>query len=132
LSSDHDLRIFTHVYEARSQAVLARMEFPGGSLVEHLDQAGMLNQRLTLIHGVWITADEVDRLGKAGASFVCNPTSNLKLLNGFAPLTAYASANVNIGLGCDNCSGNDAQNLFESMKTFALMWGMYSGASAAR
>ena len=129
LSVDHDLQVFTHIYEARSQAVLARMKFPQGSFIEYIDQAGLLNQRLTLVHGVWITDAEVSRLGGVGASFVCNPTSNLKLLNGFAPLLDYASANVNIGLGCDNCSGNDAQNLFDSMKTFALMWGMYSGSS---
>ncbi len=128
LSAEQGLQVFTHTYEARSQAVLARLKFPQGSLIEHLDRAGLLGPRLTIAHGVWITGSEIARLGENGANLVCNPTSNLKLLNGFAPLLDYASANVNIGLGCDNCSGNDAQNLFESMKNFALMWGMYSGA----
>jgi guanine deaminase len=27
-----------------------------------------------------------------------------------------------IALGCDNCSGNDAQDMFASMKAFALWW----------
>jgi 5-methylthioadenosine/S-adenosylhomocysteine deaminase len=135
LSAERGLQVFTHTYESRSQAVLARLKFPQGSLIEHLDRAGLLGPRLTIAHGVWITGSEIARLGENGANLVCNPTSNLKLLNGFAPLLDYASANVNIGLGCDNCSGNDAQNLFESMKNFALMWGMYAGAgttSAAR
>jgi 5-methylthioadenosine/S-adenosylhomocysteine deaminase len=128
LSARQNLQVFTHTYESRSQAVLARLKFPQGSLIEHLDRAGLLGPRLTIAHGVWITGSEIARLGENGANLVCNPTSNLKLLNGFAPLLDYASAGVNIGLGCDNCSGNDAQNLFESMKNFALMWGMYSGA----
>jgi cytosine/adenosine deaminase-related metal-dependent hydrolase len=127
LAAERSLQIFTHVYEAKSQAVLARLNFPQGSLIEHLDRAGLLGPRLTIAHGVWIAEAEVGRLGAAGVNLVCNPISNLKLLNGFAPLSAYAAANVNIGLGCDNCSGNDAQNLFESMKAFALIWGMYSG-----
>ena len=130
LSEERSLQVFTHTYEARSQAVLARMKFPQGSLVEHLNQVGLLNSRLTIAHGVWIDSAEVNRLGESGANLACNPTSNLKLLNGFAPLHHYASSKVNIGLGCDNCSGNDAQNLFEAMKIFALMWGMYSGVSA--
>ena len=127
LSAAHQLQVFTHTYEARSQAVLARLKYPQGSLIEHLDRNGLLNERLTIAHGVWITEPEVARLGKAGASLACNPISNLKLLNGFAPVTTYATSGVTVSLGCDNCSGNDSQNLFEAMKVFALMWGMYSG-----
>jgi len=130
LSAEQDLQVFTHTYESRSQAVLARLRFPQGSLIEHLYRAGLLGPRLTIAHGVWITGSEINRLGENAVNLVCNPTSNLKLLNGFAPLPEYASANVNIGLGCDNCSGNDTQNLFEAMKAFALMWGMYAGISA--
>jgi 5-methylthioadenosine/S-adenosylhomocysteine deaminase len=84
---------------------------------------------------VWISCDEIRRLGAAGANLACNPTGNLKLLNGFAPIVEYAEAGAGIALGCDNCSGNDAQNMFESMKLFALFWGMYStagGSGAAR
>lgn len=135
LSDDHGLQVFTHVYEARSQAVLARLKYPQGSLLEHLDRANLLTPRLTIAHGVWINEPEIARLGAASANLVSNPVSNLKLLNGFAPVASYVSSGVNVGLGCDNCSGNDAQNLFEAMKSFALMWGMYSGAdktSAAR
>jgi 5-methylthioadenosine/S-adenosylhomocysteine deaminase len=127
LSAEAKLQVFTHVYEARSQAVLARLKYPKGSFIEHLDRADLLTPRLTIAHGVWITEPEIARLGAAGANLACNPISNIKLLNGFAPLTSYVTSGVNVGLGCDNCSGSDAQNLFEPMKAFALMWGMYSG-----
>ncbi len=128
LSRQHQLQVFTHVYEAKSQAVLARMDYPEGSLVTHLDAVGLLNQRLTIAHGVWISPSEIERFGAARASLACNPISNMKLLNGFAPVVDYAQSGANIGLGCDNCSGNDAQNIFQSMKMFALFWGLYSQA----
>jgi 5-methylthioadenosine/S-adenosylhomocysteine deaminase len=128
LSREHGLQVFTHAYEARSQAVLARLKYDKGSLIEHLDRFGLLNSRLAIAHGVWITQEEIGRVGAAGASIVCNPISNLKLLNGFAPIVEYAQAGATIGLGCDNCSGNDAQNMFESMKMFALTWANYSKA----
>jgi len=128
LSRQHGLQVFTHVYEAKSQAVIARMDYPDASLVSHLDALGLLNDRLTIAHGVWITPAEIKRLGAARANLACNPISNMKLLNGFAPIVDYAEAGANIGLGCDNCSGNDAQNIFQSMKMFALFWGMYSNA----
>ena len=128
LSRQHRLQVFTHAYEARSQAVLARMEYPEGSLVPHIAAMGLLNERLTIAHGVWIGTPEIKRLGAARANLACNPVSNMKLLNGFAPIVDYADAGTNIGLGCDNCSGNDAQNIFQSMKMFALFWGLYSNA----
>jgi 5-methylthioadenosine/S-adenosylhomocysteine deaminase len=127
-SRRHNLQVFTHTYEARSQAVMARMEYPNGSLIDHLDKFGLLDERLTIAHGVWISADEVRRFGAAGANLACNPISNMKLLNGFAPIVQYVQAGAGVGLGCDNCSGNDSQNLFQSMKMFALFWGMYSDA----
>ena len=124
----HGLQVFTHLYEARSQAVLARQLYPQGSLLDHLAKFGLLGPHLTVAHGVWISRQEIERFGAAGANVVCNPISNLKLLNGFAPVVEYAKAGANIALGCDNCSGNDAQNMFQAMKAFALMWGMYSRA----
>jgi cytosine/adenosine deaminase-related metal-dependent hydrolase len=127
-SRQYGLQVFTHTYESRSQAVLARMEFSKGSLIEHLDKFGLLDEHLTIAHGVWISSDEIRRFGGSGANLAFNPISNMKLLNGFAPILQYVEAGAGVGLGCDNCSGNDSQNLFQSMKMFALFWGMCSDA----
>jgi 5-methylthioadenosine/S-adenosylhomocysteine deaminase len=138
LSKAQDLPLFTHLYETRSQAVLARTAYSanGGSLVKFMERAGLLNPRTVVAHGVWIAPHEIDRLGEAGVQLVCNPFANLKLLNGAAPVRRYAQANVPIALGCDNSSAGDAQNIFQTMKLFALWWGLQSpagedGAAAA-
>ena len=134
----HDLPIFSHVYETKSQAVLARVAYTrdGGSLIRHMARMGLLTSRLTIAHGVWIDEDEIALLAAAGATLSCNPMSNLKLMNGAAPIRAYARAGANIALGSDNCSCSDAQNIFEAMKMFALYWGLQgeageTGAAAA-
>lgn len=130
MAAERDLQVFTHVYETRSQAVLARIDYEADarSLVSFLDRLGFLNKRLTIAHGVWISDAEIELLGAADTNLACNPISNLKLLNGVAPIRRYADAGVNIALGCDNCSGNDAQNIIEAMKSFALLWGMQGEA----
>ena len=51
----HGLQIFTHLYEARSQAVLARQLYPQGSLLDHLAKFDLLGPHLTVAHGVWIS-----------------------------------------------------------------------------
>jgi 5-methylthioadenosine/S-adenosylhomocysteine deaminase len=130
LMERHELQVFTHVYEARSQAVIARVQYAQdeGSLIAYLDRMGLLGNRLTIAHGVWIEDREVERFGRAGANLAFNPMSNLKLMNGVAPIRRYAEAGAGLAVGCDNCSGNDAQNIFESMKMFALYWAIQGRA----
>jgi 5-methylthioadenosine/S-adenosylhomocysteine deaminase len=130
IAAERNLQVFTHMYETRSQAVMARIGYGADdrSLVSYLGRMGLLNERLTIAHGVWISDAEIEQVGAARANLAFNPISNLKLLNGVAPIRRYADAGVSIALGCDNCSGNDTQNIFEAMKTFALWWGMQGEA----
>jgi 5-methylthioadenosine/S-adenosylhomocysteine deaminase len=122
LAETHDLAVYTHVYETRGQALIARdlKEF-GGSFISYLDSAGILGPRLNIVHSVWITRAEADRMAAAGAGIVLNHLSNFKLKSGVAPVVDLREAGVRLGLGCDNCSGSDVQNMFQAMKQFCLI-----------
>lgn len=124
LAHERGLPVFTHLYETRAQAVHAQSF---GSHAARLDSL----PHLVVAHGVWTNADEIARLGAAGAFLACNPVANLKLLNGVAPVAHYAEAGVRIALGCDNTSASDAQNIFQAMKSFALAWAMQGGDDPA-
>jgi 5-methylthioadenosine/S-adenosylhomocysteine deaminase len=129
IAQERQMRIFTHLYETRSEAVLARsLARDAGSMVQRLLRVGMLTERLTFAHGVWITSPEIDIVAHAGASLATNPVTNLKLMNGVAPVNRYRRCGVNIGLGCDNSSASDAQSIFQAMKLYALALGMQAGA----
>jgi 5-methylthioadenosine/S-adenosylhomocysteine deaminase len=132
LAAERDLRIFTHLYETRTEAVLARKTLASddGSMVRRLSRVGLAGPRLTIAHGVWITRPEIAELAARGVSLASNPVTNLKLLNGVAPVARYAEAGVTIGLGCDNSSANDVQSPFQAMKLFALAWALQSGVAA--
>jgi len=130
LSAERGLQVFTHLYETRSQAVLAAQgyEADGHSMVSQLARLGLLDERLVVAHGVWTAPDEILRLGEAGAHLATNPGANFKLLNGVAPLRDYAAAGVNIALGCDNSSAGDAQNILVAMRQFATAWSLQGEA----
>ncbi len=123
LSADHGLPVFTHVCETRAQLAKAREIYAkfGGSYVQYMKEIGLLTQRATLVHGVYLTRGELDQLAQAGAGVVHNPIANLKLKNGVAPLIDFKRSGINLALGCDNCSCSDCQNLFQSMKMYALL-----------
>ena len=123
LAHKHDLGVYTHVYETRGQALIARDQFKqhGGSLINYLDSCGLLGPRLNIVHSVWISRPEMERMAAADAGIVLNHLSNLKLKSGIAPVVDLREAGVRLGLGCDNCSGSDVQSMFQSMKMFCLL-----------
>ncbi len=119
----HDLGIYTHVYETRGQVVTARDNYRehGGSFIAYLKSCGLLSRRLTIAHSVWITREEIDLMAQADAGAVINVNSNMKLKSGLAPVLDMAEAGMRVGLGCDNCSGSDVQNMFQAMKGYCLL-----------
>ena len=123
LATRFNLPVYTHIYISRAEALNARMNFGahGGSLVSFLESVGLLNNRLSLAHGVWLDEREIDMLGRASASVVLNTVSNLKNKNGAPPVRPLIEAGVNLALGCDNCSCTDAQNIFQAMKMTSLL-----------
>ncbi|WP_193044376.1 amidohydrolase family protein [Mycolicibacterium baixiangningiae] len=120
LSREHDTTYHVHVLETKMQAVTGR-EFYGSTLVEHLDSLGVLSDRATLAHGIWLTDTDIARLGEVGASVAHNPISNLKLGSGIAPWRALLDAGVNLGLGSDGLSSNDSARMFDVVKSAALL-----------
>jgi cytosine/adenosine deaminase-related metal-dependent hydrolase len=123
LADKHDLAVYTHVYETRGQALIARELFADhdGSLISYLENTGMLGPRLNIVHSVWISRNEMDRMAAAGSGIVLNHLSNLKLKSGIAPVCDLRACGVRLGLGCDNCSGSDVQSVFQAMKMYCLL-----------
>lgn len=115
--------LHTHVLETKVQAVTARERY-GTTMVEHLVGLGLVSPTLNVIHGVWLSPREIDILAEAGATVVHNPTCNLRLRSGVAPVPRLLAAGVNVALGTDNACANDTYNLFGSLKLAALLQGL--------
>jgi len=123
LARRYDIPVYTHIYESRGMALQARLTLPeySGLLIRRLAEEGVLDPRLNFAHSVWLSCEEIDLLAEHGAGVVLNPQGNLKMKCGIAPIRTLQDAGVRIGLGCDNCSCSDAQNMFMAMKLFALL-----------
>ena len=123
LARRYDIPVYTHIYESRGMALQARLTLPeySGLLIRRLADEGVLDPRLNFAHSVWLAQPEIELLAEFGAGVVLNPQGNLKMKCGIAPIRALQDAGVRIGLGCDNCSCSDAQNMFVAMKLFALL-----------
>lgn len=120
LSAEFDTTLHIHVLETKTQAVTGD-EFYGRTLVGHLGELGVLSDRLTIAHGIWLTDPDIALLGAAGASVAHNAISNQKLGAGIAPLRELLDAGANLALGSDGLCSNDSARMFDVMKAAALL-----------
>jgi 5-methylthioadenosine/S-adenosylhomocysteine deaminase len=109
-----------HADETKLQALICR-EIYGSSSITHMHQQGLLGPHVSLAHCVWVDDHDVDILAETGATVVHNPSSNLKLGSGFAPILDMKEKGVSIALGADGSASSDNQVLFDIMKLTGLI-----------
>jgi 5-methylthioadenosine/S-adenosylhomocysteine deaminase len=112
--------IHIHLAESR-QEVADCLEKYGKSPVQHLAELGMFACRTAAAHCVHVSADDIKLLKQHKVSVLNNPTSNMKLANGFAPIDALLKKGVNVALGTDGSASNNNVNMFEEMHLAALV-----------
>jgi 5-methylthioadenosine/S-adenosylhomocysteine deaminase len=117
---EHGVGIHTHLAESKVQAIAAMHRW-GRTAVTRLSELGMLGPGFVGAHAVWLTDDDIGRLGDAGAAISHNPASNLRLGSGIAAVREMLDRGVTVALGCDGSMSSDNQNLFEAMRLAGLV-----------
>jgi 5-methylthioadenosine/S-adenosylhomocysteine deaminase len=90
--------------------------------VQYMNRIGLLGPDIIAAHCIWV--DETDRklLAENGVGCVHNPSSNMMLASGVAPVIEERAAGVAVGLGTDGPSGsNNDLNLMEEMDLAAKL-----------
>jgi 5-methylthioadenosine/S-adenosylhomocysteine deaminase len=115
LAAEYEVPLQTHLAESRAQAALGRARY-GKSLVGHLNELGVLSERLSAAHAIWLDDDDIARLGRAGVGVAHNPSSNLRLGSGVAPVRKMLQSGIAVGVGTDASNTSDGQNMFEATR----------------
>ena len=110
----------THIVETKVQGVTGPAMY-GKTLIRYMKDLGILHSGVTIAHSIWVTDDDIDLMGDAGASIVHNTISNQKLGAGIAPVRRLLSAGVNVGLGSDGICSNDTARMFDVMHACGLI-----------
>jgi 5-methylthioadenosine/S-adenosylhomocysteine deaminase len=91
------------------------------SPLKNLQRLGLINSKLIAVHMTQLTDEEISTLAAANASVVHCPTSNLKLASGFCKVSQLVKAGVNVALGTDSSSSNNALDMFAEIKLAAIL-----------
>lgn len=116
LAEKYQAPVFTHASETKSE-VEDCIKRNGMSPTKYLDSLGIFNYGGGAYHSVWIDDEDIEIYKEKGIWAVINACSNAKLASGIAPVSKLLKSGVNIAVGTDGASSNNALDMFREMYT---------------
>ncbi|MDJ0794873.1 MAG: amidohydrolase [Woeseiaceae bacterium] len=93
----------------------------GMTSIEHFESIGFFEGPTIAAHVVWPTQEEIPILAERRVGVIHNPTSNMKIASGIAPITEMLEAGVLVGLGTDGAASNNDLDMWEEMRLAAFL-----------
>lgn len=115
LAKEFDVPLHIHISETAFEVENMRNE-QGMPVVPYVKKQGLLEAKVIAAHCVHIDVGEIRTLHHANAGISHNPSSNLKLASGFAPVTKMLEIGVNVGIGTDGPASNNDLDMFEEVR----------------
>jgi len=120
LAAELDLPVHVHVHETVEEIERSIAEH-GVRPLERFRRLGLLGPGLIAVHAVHLEPAEIELLARHGCSVAHCPSSNLKLASGFSPVHELLKKGVNVAIGTDGAASNNRLDMFQEMRTAALL-----------
>ncbi|MEM2991460.1 MAG: amidohydrolase [Halobacteria archaeon] len=122
LSKKYSVGIMMHLHEVKEEVVRWKEE-TGYTPIQYYFHKGLriLNPNLLAVHCVWLDDEDIRILANRDVKVSHNALSNMYLASGIAPVPKLIKAGVTVSLGVDGAASNNNQDMFELMKTTALL-----------
>ena len=115
LAKEFDVPLHIHISETAFEVETMRNE-QGMPVVPYVKKQGLLEAKVIAAHCVHVDVGEMKTLKHVNAGIAHNPSSNLKLASGFAPITKMLETGLNVGIGTDGPASNNDLDMFEEVR----------------
>jgi cytosine/adenosine deaminase-related metal-dependent hydrolase len=115
-----NMGITMHLAEVEADKIFLQENY-GLSPVYFAESVGLLGPKTVLVHMVWLTQADIDKLAETRTSVSHNPSSNSKLASGVCKVPQMLASGVNVALGCDGGPSNNDYDLIREMKLAAII-----------
>ena len=114
-ATSYSTGVHIHLQESVYQKMYGERQW-GKSPLAHLYDLGFLGPEVSCAHGVWLTDSDMDLLAETGTIISHNPSSNLRLKSGIAPLNRMLEKGVTVAIGIDEAGINDDNDILQEMR----------------
>jgi len=130
LAAEFDVPLHIHLSETALEVEASRRDH-GMPVVPWVKKQGLFDAKVLAAHCVHVDDGEIRALKNFNAGVAHNPTSNLKLGAGIAPVARMLELGVDVGIGTDGAASNNDLDMFEEMRLAALLAKGVSGDPTA-
>ena len=120
LAKELNTGIHIHLSETQKEVEDSLREW-GKSPIKHVYDLGLFEFPTVAAHCVHIDDEDINILKSNNVSPVNNPSSNLKLASGFAPIDNMLKKGIDVALGTDGSSSNNNLNMFEEIHIASIV-----------
>ncbi|MBN2117519.1 MAG: amidohydrolase family protein [Anaerolineales bacterium] len=120
VAKEFDVPLHTHLAETAFEVENIRNDH-GMPVIPYVKKQGIFDAKVIAAHCVHIDSGEMRTLLHAGAGVAHNPSSNLKLASGFAPVVKMLETGLNVGIGTDGPASNNDLDMFEEVRLAAFI-----------
>ena len=115
-----NVKIHIHVLETETELNYMKENF-GVCSIHFLKGIDFWGPDILAAHCVWLSDGDIKILAEYDVNISHNPISNMKLASGICPVAKLLDAGANVCIGTDGCASNNNLDMFEEMRTAALL-----------
>jgi len=120
LALEFDIPLHIHLAETAFEVENMRKQ-TGMPVIPYVKKHGILDAKVIAAHCVHIDEGEIHSLLHSGAGVAHNPSSNMKLASGIAPIKKMIELGVKVGIGTDGPASNNDLDMFEEIRLASFL-----------
>jgi 5-methylthioadenosine/S-adenosylhomocysteine deaminase len=126
LAVEFDVPLHIHISETALEVENMRKE-QGMPVVPYVKKLDLFDAKVLAAHCVHVDDGEIRTLQHYGVGVAHNPSSNLKLASGVAPIKRMLELGLNVGIGTDGAASNNDLDMFEEIRLASFLQKGISG-----
>ncbi|NMB53376.1 MAG: amidohydrolase family protein [Leptolinea sp.] len=130
LAVEFDVPLHTHLSETAGEVENVRNEH-GMPVIPYMKKHNLFDAKVIAAHCVHIDEGEIRTLQHYHTGIAHNPSSNMKLASGIAPVKRMIELGVKVGIGTDGPASNNDLDMFEEMRLASFLAKVSSGDPTA-
>ena len=120
LAIEFDVPLHIHLSETAFEVENMRNQ-TGMPVIPYVKKQGLLDAKVLAAHCVHVDEGEIRTLKHSGTGIAHNPSSNMKLASGIAPVKKMIELGVKVGIGTDGSASNNDLDMFEEIRLASFL-----------
>jgi len=126
LAVEFDVPLHTHLSETAFEVENMRKE-NGMPVIPYVKKQNLFDAKVLAAHCVHVDDGEIRTMQHFNVGVAHNPSSNLKLASGVAPISRMLELGLNVGIGTDGAASNNDLDMFEEIRLTSFLQKGFSG-----